>query len=316
MICYKDSQVAPTPSKGLVQVEASNVANLDSRNDDSLPKRLSNIRKRHATLSFSLQASKASTAATLPRPQPIVHEDKDVPLSTGSEPLPAPTTAAPSRAASQPLQEVSPNLSPRKPNGRSEEHEQDVSMKKAEPINPRSRTVSPAKPGSPPRSPSSLLRTISNSDARPPARPHRELTANLAELLSKSLSSRSSSAAGSQPPQKRKNRPLGRALSGISNRSASAQSQTTSPALPTEVADSAADGFSFAYESPLPPSTQLGYETPEAEAHRLQMSKKMGTKLHDDGGMRRVASLGTVKDSSLGADSGVGNRLRGRQRAK
>ena len=66
----------------------------------------------------------------------------------------------------------------------------------------------------------------------------------------------------------------------------------------------------------LPPGTQLGYETPEAEAHRLQMSKKMGTKLQDDLGLKRVASVGTVKDATLGSEAGVGGRVRAKGRGK
>jgi hypothetical protein len=87
--------------------------------------------------------------------------------------------------------------------------------------------------------------------------------------------------------------------------------------LPAEVPESLeADGFNTAKEVPLPPSTQLGYETPEAEAHRLQMSKKMGTKLQDDHGMKRVASVGTVKDTTPGSEAGVSGRVRGKQRSK
>ena len=77
-----------------------------------------------------------------------------------------------------------------------------------------------------------------------------------------------------------------------------------------------ADGFNAAREAPLPPSTQLGYETPEAEAHRLQMSKKMGTKLQDDHGMKRVASVGTVKDTTSGGEAAVSGRVRGKGRGK
>lgn len=141
------------------------------------------------------------------------------------------------------------------------------------------------------------------------ARPRQQLTADLAELLSRQTASRPGSASGSAPPHKRKSRPLGRALSGISNRSlsASAQSETLS-----QNTDAAVDGFTAAVTEPAPPSTQLGYETAETEAHRL----KMGMAFQDEGGLKRVASVGTVKDGSFGSGIGVGNRVKGRQRAR
>lgn len=41
--------------------------------------------------------------------------------------------------------------------------------------------------------------------------------------------------------------------------------------------------------------TQLGYEAPDAEAHRRQMSLKMGKTMFDD--PKKAKSLGVVKDS-------------------
>ena len=79
---------------------------------------------------------------------------------------------------------------------------------------------------------------------------------------------------------------------------------------------SEADGFNKTKEAPLPPSTQLGYETPEAEAHRLQMSKKMGTKLQDDSGLTRLASVGTVKDTAIISQSNVGGKLRAKHKGR
>ena len=234
-----------------------------------------------------------------------------------SELPPAPTAAAPSLRSSQPLQEISPNSSPRKTTqGPILDGAEEMPSKTNYLENSRSRTMSPVKSASPLASAPGLSRATSNAGAHPPARPRHGLTADLADLLNTSVASRPGSAAGPGPPQKRKARPLGRAPSGISNRSASVQSERQSPALPSDIVDSAADGFGTSREAPMPPSTQLGYETPEAEAHRQQMSKKMGTKLQDDSGLRRLASLGTVKDSSLSGDPAVGNRVRGRHKTK
>lgn len=267
------------------------------------------------TPSLLLHTTKASPAASRSQPQPIVHEDEDDSASIDSVPVAAQVTTT-SQRGSQPLQELSPNLSPRKTTENSNEEASDATLTKEDVVQARSRTVSPSRPPSPPISPSSPQQAPNNVDPQPPTRPREELTADLAQLLNKSAASRPSSAAGSQPPQKRKNRPLGRAPSGISNRSASTSTLSENIAAQVEShgQDSAADGFTYSREEPLPPSTQLGYETPEAEAHRLQMSKKMGMKLQDDGGMKRVAGLGTVKDSMSSAEAGVGNRVRGRQR--
>jgi hypothetical protein len=60
----------------------------------------------------------------------------------------------------------------------------------------------------------------------------------------------------------------------------------------------------------------LEYESADAEALRLQMSKRMGKRAEEEGGLKRVASVGTVKDSAAMAEAGVGGRVRGRGRAK
>ena len=243
-----------------------------------------------------------------------MYEDDDDSPSLDSELIDAATACS---KHSQPLQEVFPNLSPREASDRSNAEVQNAKVNPLNPAQTRSRTVSTSKPASPPESPRASTETSNIDQQQPSARPQADLTADLAELLNRQTTSRPGSAIAPET-HKRKSRPLGRALSGISNRSASVsnRSEHASPALPSAMSESAVDGFGVSREQPLPPSTQLGYETPEAEAHRLQMSKKMGTKLQDDaGGLRRVASLGTVKDSLLSEDV-VGSRLRGRQRAK
>jgi len=56
------------------------------------------------------------------------------------------------------------------------------------------------------------------------------------------------------------------------------------------------------------PSTQLGYETPEAEQARLQMAKRMGTSFDDEMVGRRVERLGVVKDATTSINGGGGAR--------
>lgn len=146
----------------------------------------------------------------------------------------------------------------------------------------------------------------------PPPQPTLKLTEELTEILKRQAASGN---LNTTAPAKRKSRPLGRNLSSISSRSGSA---AAAPSIPADIFEenSAADGFDYSNTVPaLPPSTQLGYETPEAEAHREQMNKKMGTTvLHDEGIGRRVASVGTVKDST--SRSAIGGRVKGRTRTK
>ena len=270
-----------------------------------------------ATPSLALHTAKTSPPATLPRPSPILHDDDDNSPSIDIEPMPAITAASIWQRGSQPLKEISPNLSPQKAGKTSQDGNDDVPVKAVEGVaKTSSRAPSPAKPAFPPKSPHSRGES-NDSEQQVALRPQHELTADLAEILNRKVASRPGSAAPAEAPTKRKSRPLGRAPSGISNRSLSASnsalSQKTSPILTSEGPESAADGFTASHgEASPPPGTQLGYETAEAEAHRLQMSKKMGRKLQDENCLKRVASLGTVKDSTLNA--GVGNRVRGRPR--
>lgn len=271
------------------------------------------MRKRHATPSLPLQASR-TPAAAVARPPPIMHEDDDDDDSTSvdTEALPPMPSMRPSERRSHPLQEVSPNRSPPKTS-------QNTKEKKGPEVSsetlgrPSSRTVSPEKQIS--NDPCEPVEAVADpgNEQRSFPRPREQLTADLTELLNRQTSTRPRSASNTAaPPQKRKSRPLGRAPSGISNRSlsASAQSDTLS-----QNGDVAVDGYMAATTTePLPPSTQLGYETPEAEAHRLQMGKKMGMRFQDEeGGLKRVASVGTVKDSSVKEGAGVGNRVKGRR---
>jgi len=305
--------------------------------DDKLAKRLSTTRKKHATPSLSLQASRpAPVTKTASKSQPFIidEDDDDASASIVEETLPVLPSAPSSQQKGHPLQEVSPNCSPRKGSQPPIPPEKAILPTSETLEKPSSRTVSPEKATSEAMDrPSSRNPTPDKDGTEDPAdvpapviepdepkqvsytRPQEEITADLTELLNRQTAARLN--AGSAPPPKRKNRPLGRNISSMSNRSLSAsapeepQTQTASQA-----ADAAIDGFTapMAKSEPVPPSTQLGYDTPESETHRAQISKRMGVGLMENSGLKRVASLGTVKDSPLGgSDAGVGARVKRRQ---
>lgn len=227
-----------------------------------------------------------------------MHEDDvdDVAPIIDSDLLQEPTGT--SQRTSHPLQEMSPNRSPRKSIPKSETHHDDDRLSHQNTASP-AQTVDTLPP----------VKDLGPDDA-PPSRPRLELDAEISDLF-KSAASRPSSATAPQSLSKRKNRPLGRAPSGISNRSASTSNH--SDRLSTVLAsDETFDPASESFTAPpavVPPSTQIGYETPEAEAHRLEMMKSMGKDIETEGSLKRV---GTVKD----AFSGVGNRVKGRHRQK
>ena len=244
-----------------------------------------------------------------------MHEDDDQPTlapTTDSDALPPLTTDVPSPKRSQPLQELSPNRSPRKQSQPDDQADHGDESVKAE---VGSKNVDNAvKPVSPPTSPTKDL-------SQPHGRADEDLNKDIASLLAHHKSSRPNTASSEAPP-KRKNRPLGRAVSSISNRSnhsslASAQDTAGVPDTSELDHNSIADGFHTTKEAPAPPSTQLGYETPEAEAHRLAMGKRMGTVFTDELSGKRIASMGVVKDAeSLNGKSAVGGRVQRRHRTK
>lgn len=250
---------------------------------------------------------------TLLRP-PIVDEDEDHDsASLDAEALPPSPSDDPKLSRSRPLQEVSPNRSPRKISQTS--HKKKKAEVSSEALGrPSSRTVSPEKDLPPEPHETAINAALTKpAEHQSFSRPREQLTADLTELLNRQTASRPGSASATVPPPKRKSRPLGRAASGVSNRSLSASAPSDHL---SQSADAAVDGFAAVAAEPAPPSTQLGYETPEAEAHRLQMSKKMGMKIQEEGGLRRVASVGTVKDRSFSSDAGVGTRVKGRRGAR
>lgn len=233
----------------------------------------------------------------------LLHDDQSQ-LAASASPKP-----------SQPLQEIPANASPRKKNQRTQPDGASLIPKPEETEKSQTQDtefiappLSPPKSSrSPKRSPSEQMqpeRVAQSTTSRPPE----ALAADLASILSRHTSRPNTSK--HEPPQRRKSKPLGRAASNMSSRSSIASADAT---LPSEVPESVIGGFHISREAQLPPSTQLGYEQPEADELRAKMSKKIGTVFADENAGKRVASLGVVKDSEL-SKTGVAGRVRGRHR--
>ncbi|KAG9682975.1 hypothetical protein KCU95_g13708, partial [Aureobasidium melanogenum] len=154
--------------------------------------------------------------------------------------------------------------------------------------------------------------------ARPGSDENADAIANQVRLSGeiRSLLERQHSHSGSstvEQPAKgrwRKDKRLGRAPSYTSNSSTSV-SFRQHPNM--DVANSGALASMMENEVPAP-SQQVTYETPEAQEYRAKMSKKMGTRLMDDSIGTRVESPGLVRDVDESDSTGVGARVRGRQR--
>ena len=133
----------------------------------------------------------------------------------------------------------------------------------------------------------------------------------------KSLYERQQSHPGPSPVEQvvkgrwRKDKKLGRAPSYSSNSSTSVSFRQQHPSMDTSNPGQLASMVEG--EAPLP-SQQVTYEMPEAQEYRAKMSKKMGTRLMDDSMGTRVESPGLVRDVEASETSGVGGRVRGRQR--
>lgn len=200
----------------------------------------------------------------------------------------------------QPLTDISPNASPHKPQPSIED-----SFSK------------PTKLGSPPIADQSIGQLDSTSTkptpslgpAEPtPPPPPDYYTASLASLMShrRGVSHLSTSSSTSDPTQHRqKPRKLGRAESNsnLTNRSHSGATDLSTRQDLYDLAEG--EDASSAREVQQPPSTQLGYETPEAEAAKLMMAKKLGTVIGDESSGTRLKSLGTVKDTASGGGGGA-----------
>ena len=233
-----------------------------------------------------------STPTHKVRPPPFVHEDDEVEESAARDVdiLSHDVHLSPS-SQTFPLKERSPNASPTAKQTASR-FPGDDRLTDIPSIPPEHRSQEELAAND--------LEETHKSDAQQAVKPPEDLSADLASLSRQLLSARRGSPSVDITQARRKNRKLGRALSSLSNRSASASAEmhakTTSEYQDNQSTVDQA-GHLTATTAPLLPSTQLGYETSEAEAHRLQMAKKMGTSFADDGGGRRVASIGVVKDS-------------------
>lgn len=273
------------------------------------PTRLSNTRRKHATPSLPLQASRP-TAKPARSLQPFVHEDdddEDDDEADGAAPGCLKGTAEyehPARSArqvSQPLQELNPNASPHRKQSQQDDKlaviadtaVEEMPQKAAEDSGTFT-SASPAKQEVP--------ETTGQRNT------NHEAIASLAAIVQgrqDSISRPVSASDDISPAKKRKQRPLGRAVSSMNNQSFSVLGPQPSHAHDNLDLDGEKSEISLS--APAPPSTQLGYETLETEAHRQQMGKKMGLAMDEDGGGKRVASLGTVKDaeSKRGPAKGV-----------
>jgi len=154
-----------------------------------------------------------------------------------------------------------------------------------------------------------------NPEAPPsPERLQTNWTASLASIMEKQQR-RTASSEHPNPAQRLKHRKLGRAASGSSLASrTNSGSATANQELrhgDKSFSDSS-DSHATAQEGL--PSTQIGYETLEAEAARMQMAKRMGTSYSDESSGTRLASLGTVRDSAAPGNNAPGGRSRNRTR--
>lgn len=194
---------------------------------------------------------------------------------------------------SKPLQNISPNASPSKV---SREAENDaLSVKKGA----HSPQLSAGHLKTPPEDASDLMAPAPAPATEPPKRASLDPAAELATLISH----RRHNTSPAEPVQRLKSRKLGRAPSGSNLMSRSLSGSTGAPA------DDGDDGEERrGAQQPELPSTQLGYEAPEAEQARAQMAKRMGTSFSDDTVGRRVERVGMVKDATSSNAGGSGAR--------
>lgn len=146
-----------------------------------------------------------------------------------------------------------------------------------------------------------------------PERLETNWTASLASIMEKQQR-RTASSEHPNPAQRLKHRKLGRAASGssLASRTNSGSATANQELAYGEKSFSDSSDSHAAAQEDLP-STQIGYETLEAEAARMQMAKRMGTSYSDESSGTRLASLGTVRDSAAPAGA-PGGRSRNRAR--
>jgi hypothetical protein len=284
------------------------------RNDKQAVSRLSHTRKRQTTPSLPLQTRKTSPKSSK-LAGPFVHEDDDddendndhdnddqtAPIKGGYDD----TTTYDTSAQVVPLQPISPNASPRKPASIDQDHE----ISKAS----RAKDSTVANANMKDATPSPVDDSPAPQPAPPPTRDQADWTADLASIVEKQQR-RTVSSEHHTPAQRLKHRKLGRAASGssLANRTNSGSTVVNQEAQLGDLSFSTSSNSLSAVPENLP-STQIGYETLEAEAARIQMAKRMGTSYEDENAGTRLASLGTVKDSAAPA-SAPGARARKRAR--
>lgn len=273
-----------------------------NRKDNQTLSRLSHTRKRQATPSLPLQALKPNAKSSKPA-GPFVHEDDDEdddnehnddgPAAPVQDEDPTTTHEASRKAA--PLQAISPNASPRKQHFIDQQKvtptTEDHNASKA--INTEDNVEFQVDANE--ESPSPADQPPANSEAPPsPERLQTNWTASLASLMERQQR-RTASSEHPNPAQRLKHRKLGRAASGSSFASRTNSGSAAANHGEKSFSDSS-ESLAAAQEDL--PSTQIGYETLEAEAARMQMAKRMGTSYSDESSGTRLASLGTVRDSS------------------
>lgn len=213
-----------------------------------------------------------------------------------------PTTTHEASRKAAPLQAISPNASPRK--------QHFIDQQKVTPptedhdslsaINTEDQTEAGADTNEGQPSP---------ADEPPAERLQTDWTANLASIMERQQRHTASSEHHT-PAQRLKHRKLGRAASGSSFASRTNSGSAAANHGEKSFSDSS-ESLAAAQEDL--PSTQIGYETLEAEAARMQMAKRMGTSYSDESSGTRLASLGTVRDSAAPAGA-PGGRSRNRTR--
>lgn len=237
----------------------------------------------------------------MPKAGPFVHEDEDDEDDSGF----APPVANDESSKARPLRSISPNASPRKALSVERQKPTPPAEEGAyEDISTKRKTPEAAVPL--PTEDEPLLQ----APPQPPTRPQADWTADLASLVERQQQ-RTTSSEHHTPAQRLKHRKLGRAASGssLSHRTASGSTAVNLDPISGESFSDSLDSPSVPQEEL--PSTQIGYETLEAEAARAQMAKRMGTSYSDEGTGTRLASLGTVRDSA-GPATAPGGRARNR----
>lgn len=282
-----------------------------NRKDTQALSRLSHTRKRQTTPSLPLQALKPSTKSSKPI-GPFVHEDDDEDDENdhNDDDPAAPvqgedlSTTHETSTKVVPLQAISPNASPRRKPSTDQE-------KVTPPI--EGQDLNTEEPSEMQADTNERPPSAAEESPAGPERLQTNWTANLASIMERQQR-RTASSEHPNPAQRLKHRKLGRAASGssLASRTNSGSTAVNQELRNGEKSFSDSSDSHAAAQEDLP-GTQIGYETLEAEAARMQMAKRMGTSYSDESSGTRLASLGTVRDSAAPAGA-PGGRSRNRAR--